>query len=177
MPWKESRALEQRNEFITEWSKGGHSITELSQIFEISRKTAYKWLERFELNGRGGLADGSRAPHHSPQAISEEKRVAIVAERQSHPTWGSRKIVQSLMRQQPKRKWPAPSSIGDLLKREGLIQGRRLRRRGFPAAHPRPARSHPGRASLEASPPPESAAAPPKPVAGAPTHRSLRWVR
>ena len=47
MPWKESHALEQRNAFITEWSKRGHSITELSQIFEISRKTAYKWLERF----------------------------------------------------------------------------------------------------------------------------------
>ena len=112
MPWKESHALEQRNAFITEWSKGGQSIAELSQVFEISRKTAYKWLERFERNGRGGLTDSSRAPHHSPQAISEEKRVMIVAERQSHPTWGSRKIVQSLMRREPKETWPAPSSIG-----------------------------------------------------------------
>src|SRR5512133_2373554 len=109
MPWKESHALEQRNAFITEWSKGGQSIAELSRIFGISRKTAYKWLERFELKGRGGLSDCSRAPHHSPQAISEMKRVVIVAERQSHPTWGARKIVQSLMRQQAKEKWPAPS--------------------------------------------------------------------
>jgi len=136
MPWKESHALEQRNAFITEWSKGGHSITELSRIFEISRKTAYKWLERFELHGRTGLAEGSRAPHHSPHAISEEKRVVIVAERQAHPTWGARKIVQSLMRQQPKEIWPAASSIGELLKREGLIQGRRLRRRTPPHTDP-----------------------------------------
>ena len=99
MPWKESQALEQRNGFITEWSKGEQSITELSRSFEISRKTAYKWLERFERTGRAGLANTSRAPHHSPQAISEEKSVVIVTERQEHPTWGARKIVQSLMRQ------------------------------------------------------------------------------
>jgi transposase len=122
MPWKESNALEQRNAFITEWLKGEHSVTELCRIFEISRKTAYKWLERFELAGRSGLADGSRAPHHSPQAISEEKAAVIVGERQAHPTWGARKIVQSLMRKQAEEEWPAASSIGELLKREGLIQ-------------------------------------------------------
>jgi len=136
MPWKESQALEQRNSFITEWSKGEQSITELSRSFEISRKTAYKWLERFELTGRAGLANTSRAPHHSPQAISEEKSVVIVTERQEHPTWGARKIVQSLMRKQPKEVWPAASSIGDLLKREGLIQGRRVRRRTPPYTDP-----------------------------------------
>jgi transposase InsO family protein len=136
MPWKESHALEQRNGFITEWLKGEQSITELSEVFEISRKTAYKWLERFDKGGRGGLSNASRAPHHSPQAISEAKRAAIVAERQLHPSWGSRKIAQSLMRQHPKEAWPAASSIGDLLKREGLIQGRRLRRRTPPHTAP-----------------------------------------
>jgi len=136
MPWKESNALEQRNAFITEWSKGEQSITELSRDFDISRKTAYKWLERFELGGRAGLADGNRAPHHSPQAIGEETAAAIMAERQAHPTWGSRKIAQSLMRRQPKKVWPAASSTGDLLKREGLIQGRRTRRRTPPYTEP-----------------------------------------
>src|SRR6476660_10170062 len=110
MPWKESHALEQRNKFITEWSKGGQSITDLSRAFGISRKTAYKWLERFDRNGRDGLADRSRAPQHSPQSISEEQKTLIVSERRLHPTWGSRKIVQSLMRQQPKEQWPAASS-------------------------------------------------------------------
>src|ERR1043166_8531976 len=136
MPWKESNTLEQRNAFITEWLKGEHSVTELCRIFEISRKTAYKWLERFELAGRSGLADGSRAPHHSPQAISEEKAAVIVGERQAHPTWGARKIVQSLMRKQAEEEWPAASSIGELLKREGLIQGRQLRRKTPPYMDP-----------------------------------------
>lgn len=136
MPWKESNALEQRNAFITEWLKGEQPISELSRIYGISRKTAYKWLGRFELSGRGGLADGSRAPHHSPQAISEERSAVIVAERQAHPTWGARKIVQSLMRKQPEEDWPAASSIGELLRREGLIQGRRTRRKTPPYTDP-----------------------------------------
>lgn len=136
MPWKESNALEQRKAFITEWSKGGRSITELSRFFEISRKTAYKWLERFELGGRAGLADRSRAPQHSPQAIGAERSAVIIAERQAHPNWGARKIVKSLLRKQPKQEWPAASSIGDLLKREGLIQGRRVRRKTPPYSDP-----------------------------------------
>ena len=136
MPWKESNALEQRNAFITEWLTGEQPISELSRIYRISRKTAYKWLERFDLSGRGGLADGSRAPHHSPQAIREETSAVIVAERQAHPNWGARKIVQSLMRKQPEEDWPAASSIGELLKREGLIQGRRTRRRTPPYTDP-----------------------------------------
>jgi putative transposase len=64
MPWKESQALEQRNSFITEWSKGEQSITELSRSFEISRKTAYKWLERFELTGKSGT--GEHEPGTAP---------------------------------------------------------------------------------------------------------------
>ena len=68
--------------------------------------------------------DRSRAPHHSPQAIDEETAATIVAERQNRPTWGARKILQSLKRQQPDEAWPAASSIGELLKREGLIQAR-----------------------------------------------------
>ena len=47
VPWQERNALDQRNEFIREWLKGERSIAELSRIFGISRKTAYKWLERF----------------------------------------------------------------------------------------------------------------------------------
>lgn len=128
--------MEQRNAFITEWCKGEHSISELCRIFEISRKTGYKWLERFDLRGRAGLGDGSRAPHHSPQAINAERAAAIVVERQTHPTWGARKIVQSLMRKHPQEQWPAASSVGDLLKREGLIQGHRVRRKTPPYTDP-----------------------------------------
>jgi transposase len=136
MPWHERNALDQRNEFIGEWLERERPITELSRIYGVSRKTAYKWLERFRESGRAGLADRSRAPHHSPQAIGEETAATIVAERQNRPTWGARKILQSLKRQQPEEAWPAASSIGELLKREGLIQARRARRKTPPYSEP-----------------------------------------
>ena len=88
MPWKERNALDQRNEFIGEWLERERPVAELSRIYGVSRKTAYKWLERFGGGGRAGLADRSRAaPHHSPQAImSEAVAAAILAARQKHPT-------------------------------------------------------------------------------------------
>jgi transposase InsO family protein len=136
MPWHERNALDQRNEFIGEWLDRERPIAELSRIYGVSRKTAYKWLERFRQSGRAGLADRSRAPHHSPQAIDEETAATIVAERQNRPTWGARKILQSLKRQQPEEAWPAASSIGELLKREGLIQARLARRKTPPYSEP-----------------------------------------
>jgi putative transposase len=128
--------LDQRNEFITEWLKGGKSFTELCGTYGISRKTGYKLVERFQASGRNGLAEQSRAPHHSPQAITEDMAAAIIAKRQEYPTWGARKLRQKLEREKPAVVWPAASSMGALLKREGLIPDRIRRRRTPPYTEP-----------------------------------------
>lgn len=136
MPWQERNALDQRNEFINEWLKREKPMAELCRAYGISRKCGYKWLERFEENGRAGLCDASRAPRHSPQAIAASVAAAILAERRKHPSWGARKIRLVLGRQKPGFVWPAASSIGELLKREGLITARRPRRRTPPQKGP-----------------------------------------
>ena len=136
MPWQQRNALDQRNEFINEWLKQERSLAELSRGFDISRKTAYKWLDRFEEHGRSGLADRSRAPHHSPQTIPETAAKLIIAVREKYPHWGARKLRLWLHREQPDREWPAASSIGELLKREGLIADRKTRRRTPPSSEP-----------------------------------------
>ena len=128
--------MDQRNEFIGEWLKGERPLAEISREYGISRKTAYKWVERFQEGGRAGLGDRSRAPGHSPQAIDKATGARIVAEREKHPSWGARKILQSLRREKPEVRWPAASSIGELLKREGLIQNRQVRRRTPPYSEP-----------------------------------------
>jgi transposase InsO family protein len=128
--------LDQRNEFITAWLKNEQPIAELCRRFGISRKTGYKWLERFEQEGRAGLGDRSRAPHGSPQAIPEDMAKAILTARREYPHWGARKLRLWLERQQPNVKWPATSSMGELLKRAGLVAGRRLRRRTPQCAEP-----------------------------------------
>jgi putative transposase len=46
MPWKEIRVQEQRLLVVREHLEGA-SISELSEIYEVSRKTIYKWLERY----------------------------------------------------------------------------------------------------------------------------------
>jgi putative transposase len=129
MPWKESTAVEERKQFIEAWQKQEDSLAELCRKFGISRQTGYKLIERFEEEGDPGLKDRSRAPGHSPQAMSEEVIEALVGLRAEHPRWGPRKLRAYLRGQAPDQHWPAVSSIGELLKREGLVRARRKRQR------------------------------------------------
>jgi len=136
MPWKESSALEQRKQFLADCQLGEESIAELCRRHGISRETAYKWKKRFEIEGEAGLCERSRAPHRQWQAMLQEVAEQIVALRQQHPRWGPRKLRAYLERKAPEVKWPAPSSIGDLLKREGLVIARRKRLRTSPYTQP-----------------------------------------
>jgi transposase InsO family protein len=108
------------------------SMTEACARFGISRKTGYKWLGRFEERGPLGLEEHSRAPKRTPWAIQEPLRSRILALRKRRPTWGPRKLLASLRRERPLEKLPAASSVGELLKREGLIDTRRRQRNARP---------------------------------------------
>jgi transposase InsO family protein len=104
-------------------------MTELSARYGISRKTGYKWLARFEAEGRPGLADRSHAPHHCPHRIERAVAQLIVSARHAHPSWGPRKLVDWLAPRYPDVVFPAASTVGDLLARRGLVTKRRRRRR------------------------------------------------
>src|SRR3974377_492999 len=120
MPWKARSALEERKAFINEWRKQEVPFAELCRDFHISRQTGYKWLGRYEAEGESGLEERSRAPLHNLQEMSAEVREAILQLRQQHGRWGPRKLKALLQRQQPQRRWPALSSIGELLQRDGF---------------------------------------------------------
>lgn len=128
--------MEARKEFIKEWEKGDESVAALCRYFGISRQSAYKWIGRYEEGGEESLVDQSRAPHHSPQRMSEKVQETIVGLRQAHARWGARKLVALLERDRPEVKWPAPSSAGELLRREGLTHPRRKRQRTPPYTAP-----------------------------------------
>lgn len=104
----------------------GHSISELAERYEISRKTVYKWLERHEAEGVEGLANRSRTPLHSPSRVSEEMTAQIIAARQRWK-WGPRKLRVKLAAAQPDLEWPAVSTMGDVLQRAGLTRPRQPR--------------------------------------------------
>lgn len=113
----------------------GHSISALAEVYGVARKTVYKWLERHQEEGVAGLADRSRAPHHSPGKLSEEVIAQIVAARQRWK-WGPRKLRVKLAAAHPHMVWPAESTIAEVLKRSGLTHPRKLRVRTPPYAQP-----------------------------------------
>lgn len=133
MPWMETAPVEQRIQFIADHRQGLYPMTELCARYGISRKTGYKWLDRFEEQGRQGLTDRSRAPHHCPHRIAEATAELLCDARRKHPDWGPGKLLDYLEPRHPGVDWPAVSTAGDLLARRGLVQKRRRRR---PHQHP-----------------------------------------
>jgi transposase InsO family protein len=122
-----------RREFVEDVERGLYAMTELCARYQISRKTGYKWLARYRAAGLAGLADQRRAPAQCPHATPPAIAAAVLAARQAHPTWGPRKLVAYLARRQPRVAWPAPSTVGALLRAHGLVRPRRRRR---PLGHP-----------------------------------------
>ena len=119
MPWKDNRVEQQRLLMMHDYEEGA-SISELAEIYGISRKTVYKWLERHEQQGIQGLTDVSRRPHQSPNQVSVEVEAAIVAVRHRWK-WGARKLRIKLCQQDETIQWPCISTIASVLKNKGLV--------------------------------------------------------
>lgn len=130
MSWQETCVMEQRIGFIMDVLDGTYNMSELCQAYGVSRKTGYKWLDRYVRGGPEALKDLSRAPHSHPQEITAFVRQAILAVKKSFPRWGAPQIRARLEREHPDwDRYPAVSTIGLLLSRQGLTQPRRGRRR------------------------------------------------
>jgi transposase InsO family protein len=121
--------MDERARFVLEALEGWSSMSALCEQYHISRPVGYKWLRRYQREGLTGLIDRSRAPQHQAQATPPGVVAAIVALRQRHPHWGPRKLRARLQQLEPTGAWPAASTIGAILRREGLCPRRRRRRR------------------------------------------------
>ena len=136
MPWKVSGVQEERFRLVDEWNSGDWNMAELCRFYGVTRKTGYKWVERYERWGMEGLRDGSRAPHDHPNEISEEIEEEVLALRGKHAFWGARKIRAWLEQAHAREGVPAVSTIGSILKRNGLTVPRKRRRSARPAEEP-----------------------------------------
>jgi putative transposase len=128
--------MDQRLAFIADWLRDEWTMTELAERYRISRKTAYKWVDRYDADPAAGLADRSRAPKTHGRAMPDPIRAAILALRRGHPHWGPKKLRAILLERQPVDAWPAASTMGDLLRREGISQPRRRMRYVVPLTQP-----------------------------------------
>jgi transposase InsO family protein len=131
MSWKGVTVMDQRIRFIAEYLEGYFPFNELCIQFSISRKTGYKWVQRYENHGAEGLTDQSRRPHFCPHETDAAITEAIVKARLKHPTWGPKKLLEIISPHYPDL--PAVSTTSDILKRKGLITpGKRRLRRAHP---------------------------------------------
>src|SRR5438045_1685647 len=136
MPWKASSVMEEKLRFICEYDLREQTMSELCQKYGIARETGYVWLRRYRAYGLAGLLEHSHAAHRHANQTPEEIERMVLELRQAHMRWGPRKLKRILQRDEPGRTWPAASTIGALLKREGLVVARKKRWHTAPYTQP-----------------------------------------
>src|SRR5947199_4143075 len=99
MPWNETDPMNERVKFIARYPQKDEPFIVLCERAGISRKTGYKWVERYEGGGVAALVERSRAPLSHPHAVPAAVIESIVATRRRHPRWGPRKLLAILRRQ------------------------------------------------------------------------------
>lgn len=136
MGWKVSCVMDEKMKFVAAALKEETSFAKLCRQFEISRKTGYKWLERYGQEGAAGLHERSRAPHTHPNAVSDALVERVLEHKRAHMGLGPKKIYARLQKLDPDCPWPAVSTIGEILDEHGLVEKRRRRNRATPSAEP-----------------------------------------
>jgi transposase InsO family protein len=132
MPWKQTDLMTERIKLITEHLSGDYSVSELARRHEVSRKSVYKWLERFAMEGWAGLEDQSRARAHQEHATKPRVEAAILALKARWPDWGAPKLRHKLAQQMGAKRCPAESTVSAILKRHGLVKVHGVRLRAVP---------------------------------------------
>lgn len=136
MPWKITNAMDQKIQMIADWQSQYYSKTDLSNKYGLSRPTVYKWLERYEQYGLDGLKEQKRTPLNSPNETKEAIVELIIAEKLKNRKRGPKKVYHQLKTRYPHIEFPMPSTIGEWLKKNGLVNKRKKRLRVPPYSEP-----------------------------------------
>lgn len=130
MPFREIGCVEQRVGLFCDYDTGAWTVSELCRAYGVSRETFYVLRARRASGDPAWFCERSHAvvscPHRTPSAVAE----TVVATKRRFPRFGPKKVKAWLDRTEPGTAWPAASTIGDILKREGLVETRSRRRRG-----------------------------------------------
>jgi len=132
MPWKGVTVSETRQRFIEDWKLKFYKVTDLAERYDVSPKTAHKWIRRYEQFGETGFHELSRRPHTSPSQTDPAIVEEIVELRLAHPSWGPAILMDLLHKRHPRAHLPGVSTAARILARHGLIRPRRRFRRAHP---------------------------------------------
>lgn len=128
MPWSQTSPMDQRTQFIADCLRQHFSISELCERYGVSRKTGYKWIDRYLRQGPEGLTERSRQPASHPNETPAEIVAAFLELRRRHPSWGGKKLLTVIGQRHPHWDLPHRSTVCDILKRHGLVPQKRRRR-------------------------------------------------
>jgi putative transposase len=145
MPWRRIEPMEERKQFINLAMDRVINMKDLCSVFEISRKTGYKWLARYKENGIKGLEELSKAPKKPPNKTGEDVVEFILETRRRHPKWGPRTITYHAKKKARHLGLPSETTIQNIIRRAGLSKKKRRRHKA----------KHPGRPSIVSTRPNE----------------------
>lgn len=126
MPWKESRVVDQRSEFVMRAVRNEMPFVRLCREYGISAKTGYKWKARYASEGVQGLGDQSRRPRSSPEQLGEDVVCRVVRIKQAHRFWGPKKV-HDLYGRTCGRGGVSLSTVKRILRKAGLVERRKVR--------------------------------------------------
>lgn len=129
MPWKDVKPMDEKVLFIADYLRKVGSFSQLCERYGISRKTGYKWVERYQQAGTDGLNELSRKPHSTALATPYAIQQAILELRDQRDPPGPKKIQALLARRFDAESIPAKTTIYNILKRAGKIEPQRRSRR------------------------------------------------
>jgi putative transposase len=136
MAWNTPTTMDQRTRMMLEHADGAYSLAALARRYGVSRKTAYKWIGRFDAESWSGLQDRSRAPQRQAAAIQEDIIERILAMKARWPLWGAPKLHFKLLQQVGEEACPSESSVSNVLHRHGLTRAPKRRRMAHPSTVP-----------------------------------------
>ena len=140
MSWSVRGLEDVRVEFVMIAREADTNMSAVCRHFGISRKSGYKWLDRYEASGLDGLKDRSRRPQSSPLQLSGDVVVALVKLHEDHKDWGPKKLRARLIRDRscPEDSVPSLATVARLCRRMGWTEakgrGRPRPQRALPTA-------------------------------------------
>ena len=117
MPWESKTVEKLREEFVAA-AESTNNFSSLCREFGITRKTGYKWLERFEKGY--GLKDRSRKPEIIANKTSVEIEKIILDLRTENPGWGA-KTIKRVLENDGYKNIPCVKTVNNILDRNGYI--------------------------------------------------------
>lgn len=136
MSWKKTAIKDEKIMFIGDWLKQEFSFTELCHRYAISRPTGYKLVERYIQEGEAAVEERSHARHSHPNATTPDTIRLLLDLKSRYLSWGPLKIKDQFQKIYPEAPCPAASTIGDILKKHGLVKSRKHRRKVPSYLHP-----------------------------------------